>query len=377
MSFPERTDVFIVGGGPAGLATAIAARRQGLTVTVADVRRPPIDKACGEGLLPDSVVALRELGVSLEGVERASFRGIRFISEQGSVEADFPRERGVGIRRTALHDALASVADDAGVNLLWGARVGGVEHNAVLVDGRAVTTKWIVGADGQNSRVREWAQLNAGREYDRRIGIRRHFAVQPWNEYVEIYWGERGQAYVTAVAEKEVAVAIIMRQRLQFEAALEEFPALRERLRGVPARMDVRGAMTLTRKLKSATQGRVALVGDASGSADAITGEGLGTSFKQAAALARAMASGELAAYRAAHEHIRRLPLFMARTLLLMDRNAWVRRHALRALSANPALFRQLLAVHVGELPLRKFALPGAFDLGWEMIRHRGEFVSS
>ena len=56
------TDLFIVGGGPAGLAAALAARRLGLEVTVADCSQPPVDKACGEGIMPDGVRAARSLG---------------------------------------------------------------------------------------------------------------------------------------------------------------------------------------------------------------------------------------------------------------------------------------------------------------------------
>ena len=41
------TDVFVIGGGPAGLATAIAARQRGFDVVVADGAQPPIDKPCG------------------------------------------------------------------------------------------------------------------------------------------------------------------------------------------------------------------------------------------------------------------------------------------------------------------------------------------
>lgn len=55
---PTEIDVFVVGGGPAGLAAAIAARLKGFTVAVADGAHPPIDKACGEGLMPDSFGAL-------------------------------------------------------------------------------------------------------------------------------------------------------------------------------------------------------------------------------------------------------------------------------------------------------------------------------
>ena len=65
---PSETDVFVVGGGPAGLASAIAARRNGFDVVIADSARPPIDKACGEGLMPDGVAALRRIGVELGAV---------------------------------------------------------------------------------------------------------------------------------------------------------------------------------------------------------------------------------------------------------------------------------------------------------------------
>ena len=56
------TDVFVVGGGPAGLGCAIAARQHGLRVIVADSAQPPIDKACGEGLMPDSLEVLAQPG---------------------------------------------------------------------------------------------------------------------------------------------------------------------------------------------------------------------------------------------------------------------------------------------------------------------------
>ena len=82
--------VFVIGGGPAGLAAAIAARQKGFRVTVADYTRPPIDKACGEGLMPDAVAALSRLGIQI-GLDKAyPFRGIRFVEGRTAVEAEFP-----------------------------------------------------------------------------------------------------------------------------------------------------------------------------------------------------------------------------------------------------------------------------------------------
>ncbi len=363
------TDVFVVGGGPAGLAAALAARRQGLNVTVADCAVPPIDKACGEGLMPDSLEALRALGVEIGSVETGWFRGIRFVGGEEMADADFPRGRGRGMRRVLLHRILLRAAQDAGISMHWGARVSAVRDGAVLMDGRAVRCRWIVGADGQNSRVRRWAGLAGAREYERRIGFRRHFRVEPWSEYVEIYWGRHSQAYVTPIAGHEVCVAVMAKKPAgTFAAALEEFPALLRRLGAAPPTTEVRGAVTVTRRLKAVTRGQFALIGEASGSTDAITGEGLAMAFRQAVALGSALAEGELGGYEAQHRRIGRLPQFMGRTMLLMDRSRWIRERALRALCAQPALFQRLLEVHVGEMPLAKFGVRGFFDLGWQIL---------
>jgi len=97
------TDVFVIGGGPAGLAAAIAARQRGLRVVVADGARPPIDKACGEALMPDAITALEGLGVTIPAAEACRLRGVRFLGSGLSAEAAFPgSDPGLSIRRTAL-----------------------------------------------------------------------------------------------------------------------------------------------------------------------------------------------------------------------------------------------------------------------------------
>src|SRR6202040_73104 len=102
----QTTDVFVVGGGPAGLAAAIAARKRGLDVIVADGARPPIDKPCGEGLMPDTLSALRELGVAINPVDGFAFRGIRFVDEGVEVDGQFPFGQGLGLRRPLLHQRM-------------------------------------------------------------------------------------------------------------------------------------------------------------------------------------------------------------------------------------------------------------------------------
>lgn len=363
------TDVFVCGGGPAGLAAAIALRLRGLRVMVADISRPPIDKACGEGLMPDSLAALSGLGVSLDGCETGMFRGIRFIGPKHSASADFPTGNGLAIRRTLLHETLVKRARELDIVTLWETRVSGIGENSVTVNGAHVRCRWIVGADGNSSQVRKWAGLDRCRTQSRRIGLRQHFAVKPWSEYVEIYWGHRGQMYVTPIGRGEVCVALISRTRPEsFATALEDYPLLRERLRGAATTTSVKGAPTVTRTLQCVAKGNVALIGEASGSSDAITGEGLAMGFRQANALASAIVAGDLSQYQRAHRKIAALPHTMARAMLLMDRSAWIRRHALRAFDAKPNLFQQLLCVHVGAMKPSEFGITGALNVGWNLL---------
>src|SRR6202162_5454010 len=96
------TDVFVIGGVPAGLAAAIAARRRGFQVIVADGNKPPIDKPCGEGLMPDSIAALQQLGVEIVDGEGYPLEGIKFLEKEKSASACFPTGRGIGLRRPIL-----------------------------------------------------------------------------------------------------------------------------------------------------------------------------------------------------------------------------------------------------------------------------------
>jgi flavin-dependent dehydrogenase len=115
------------------------------------------------------------------------------------------------------------------------------------------------------------------------------------------------------------------------------------------------------------TRGRIALVGDASGSVDAVTGEGLALAFRQASALAAALATGDISTYDAAHREIGRMPRLMARLLLLMDGRDGLRRRALRTLAAHPRTFSRLLAVHAGVLRPSELTL-GVIELALQML---------
>lgn len=363
MTAHSSSDVCLVGGGPAGLAAALALSDAGFCVTVLDCAVPPIDKACGEGLLPDSLAALSDLGIVIPPEVGFPFLGVRFSDGRCSALAEFPAGPGLGIRRTVLHSLLARRAGQLGVTLRWGVKNVQLAPDGVSCSGHAVRSKFVIAADGQNSALRRQAGLDRALHEQRRYGFRRHYRVKPWSAYMELHWGRTSQIYVTPISAEEVGIALISRDpTLRLDRALDEFPEVQGRLKGASHASAERGALSVSRTLQRVATGRFALIGDASGSVDALTGEGMGLSFRQALALAEALKSANLDGYSAQHRKLSRRPRTMASLLLMLERHSNLRTRTLAALASNPLAFETLLAVHVGH--------SSAFNLfSWRTVR--------
>lgn len=296
------------------------------------------------------------------------FRGIRFADALSSVEAGFPNGWGFGLRRTVLHEALIHRAAETGVAMHWGSPVVGLRPGGVLINHQFVRARFVVGADGQQSRLRVMGRFALKDSVRQRFGFRRHYEVTPWTDSVEVYWSDTGQMYVTPVGPNQVCVLLISRLRgVRFEGALPLFPELSGKLGAAPFSRTA-GGLTAMRRLQCVQRDHVALIGDASGSVDALTGEGLSLAFRQAITLARAMRLDRLAEYEKAHRRLLRLPQLMARLMLRMDRHPRFRRRALRALAAEPQLFARLLAIHIGAMLPGQFGVRGTLSLGWGLL---------
>jgi flavin-dependent dehydrogenase len=369
MSHLRGAEVLVAGGGPAGLAAAIAARQAGFEVAVVDCAQPPIDKACGEGIMPDGLAALAALGVHADVRRAASFRGIRFIHGGQSVEGSFASGVGYGIPRTVLHQWLVDRAAECGVSLHWGRRITGLLPDGLMVEGSRVPARWLICADGQNSKLRKVAGLEPATPPHFRFGFRRHYRMAPWSDFVEVHWSGCGQMYVTPVADDQVCVALITcHKELRFDAALGSFPQLAARLEPATILGSTMGAISATRTLEKVHCGRIALIGEAAGSVDAITGEGLAIAFQQAIALANALRAGDLTDYERAHSHAMRMPRRMAALMLLMDNRRRLRERTFRALVAEPGIFQRMLSIHTGSLSPLEFGLGRGLSFGWRLL---------
>jgi flavin-dependent dehydrogenase len=259
-----------------------------------------------------------------------------------------------------LHRQLLERAGAAGIELHWGVPVTGLAGSRVETPAGAFPGRFLVGADGLRSAVRRWAGLDGPAARRQRFGVRHHFAVAPWTDLVEVYWADGAEAYVTPVGDREVGVAMLWdrrRARGGFDLLLARFPDLARRLSGAPATSRDRGCGPLEQRVRTVCRGPVALLGDAAGYLDAITGEGLSLAFHQGAALVEAITAGDLARYRTVCRRLHRLPQALTRFLLAIERRPRRVERLIRLLARHPDLFDRALAVLARQAPLRSFGL--------------------
>ena len=368
-------DVLIAGGGPAGLATAIRCAQAGLEVTVAEPRAAPIDKACGEGLMPAAVAGLDAIGVDPGGWP---LRGIRYLDARHQADGLFRGGPGLGVRRTELHAALGLRAKELGVAVVP-VRVGEFAQEGGHVRAAGLTARYLVAADGLHSSIRRACGLEGGparrlrpgaARYEARYGLRRHYRVAPWASMVEVYWSAEAEAYVTPVADDLVGVAILGergggvrgagvagdgragRNRASgtvlaggsgFEARLAAFPALLERLAGAEPASTVRGAGPLRQDVRHRVCERVLLVGDASGYIDALTGEGISVALAQAAVLAPCLRDGRPGDYERAWRRVSRKSRLLTAGLLWSRHQPVLARRIVPTAQRLPSLFTAIV----------------------------------
>jgi len=358
-------DVVIVGGGPAGLATAAVTAARGLDVLLLERRRLPADKACGEGLLPRAVRALDAIGaLGLIAPEEAhSIRSLGWIQEDGtSAEAPLPPPGGLGVRRLALSTALARRAESQGAELRQGCAALSHRREAgrivVATAEGEVEARLLVAADGLASGVREREGLARPEVGRRRFGLRRHYGIPPWNDAVEVHFAPGVEAYVTPAGREIVGLAFLFEERAAsgFDGLLSLFPRLAGRLAGARPCSPPLGAGPLRRRTRSLVADGLVLAGDAGGYFDAITGEGLSLAFEGALELAtllpEALARGAgaealLPFQRLMQARYRRSAAF-ARLVLGMARRPRLRRRVIRRLARWPRLFEGMVRLALG-----------------------------
>jgi len=334
-------DLIVVGGGPSGLSAAIMAAQKGLSTLVIEQKQGTIDKACGEGLMPAAIDTLNDMGVEL--AQSHEFLGIRYIQDRNMAEGKFRRGKGLGVRRLVLHQALHNRAKELGVEFQH-QRAQNISQTADHVRVDDHHAKYLFAADGLYSPIRKKLGLEAPAKRRPRLGIRRHYPIKPWSSFVEVYWSEHAEAYVTPVSDSLIGVAILYYKEHapphqdKYQTLLSLFPTLKERLNCDPC-TTLRGSGPFERRTTTPVQNRILLVGDSAGYLDPLTGEGIRMGLDSAHAAVQCIRHDQPQRYHREWKSVTRRYWWMTGGLLQLREIPMLRKIMIPTLKRSPWLF--------------------------------------
>jgi flavin-dependent dehydrogenase len=396
--FAPGPDVVVVGGGPAGAHLALRLAARGHSVVVLDRKRFPRSKPCGEFMSPECLPLLAELGLADAVLARGAHRvagmdlyGCGRIARGAYApvgRAPVPFGGGYALRREVLDElSLRAAARAPGVEVREGCRIEGLlraADGAVLgVCGRdagnapfEVRARFTVGADGPRSRVAGELGVRRAVPWLCKFALATRYRGVAPRAHAEVHFFPRGYFAASAVDGGQFTINLVVdRARLPqgraqldalFDACLQEVPALRERLAGAERARGFLVTGPLAGRTTRQTFDGAALVGDACGYVDPVTGEGLFAAMRGAALLAETLD----AALRAGRTDRRGLDDYVrARRRELAPRallSTWLQR-GLR----HPAIVKRVMALlaarpHLTELLV---AITGDYVPGRELLR--------
>jgi menaquinone-9 beta-reductase len=382
-------EVIVVGAGVGGCATALHLARRGHDVLLLERTSGPTDKVCGEGLMPSGVDELARLG--LGGAVRAlgarPFRGIAYHTGGISAEGRFPIGHGLGVRRAHLDALLRDrVRAHPHVELRRGVRVrriaqirGGV---SVGEGERSWRASVLVGADGMHSTVRRLAVLDAPSRGRHRYGVRVHIEHPQDRAMVDVHLADGLELYLTRTGSDSLNVALLVEKEAMgllkgdlaggTRALISRCPAVARQIEGCGWVSEPAVVGPLRQRARRVVGRRLALVGDAAGFIDGITGEGMSLTLIGARIAAEELSPAlggrvpvwlALQRYAARRRAEARDRLRLTELVLAGIRHRALARHVVANLARQPALFGQLLAINAGQLPLRSLGAGGLWRL--------------
>lgn len=400
MNTPVSSDVIVVGGGPAGSATAMLLAARGLKVTLLDRARFPREKACSEFMSPATTEVLQRLGV-LQDLERESSArptSLRIVADGGhtlvgsfaSAPVSPWRSFGLSLRRDRLDARLLGAASDAGVRVHQGWIVNGLFRElstAVRVtargsDGqeRTLHAPVVVGADGLRSIVaRAAGKVTRGR---RRVAFVAHLAgvTDCAPGLAEMHVSGGGYVGLNPIGAGLVNAAVVVPVRGARQArgradefllaSLRQVPELEPRLRH--ARIERRTMVTgpFAQHARKVVADGLALVGDAAEFHDPFTGDGIHMALRGAEMLAplidSALERGEvssraLAPYSRARRNAFAGKRAVERLLSFGIAHPRCFTAFVRAIGRRPALAHTVVGISAGFVPLAELLRPGHF----------------
>lgn len=377
----RETEFLVVGGGPVGLAAALRLHRAGREVLVVDAGAS-VDKVCGEGLLPPGWAALEELGVAEHVDEKGPIREVVYCmpepSSQRLRQLVAPVHRpSFGVRREVLCQAFARATGQRQLEIWRPARFRSLSLKANSVRAQVtfqdrpceIDCRYLIGADGLHSPVRRQAGMQSEKPPRfSRWGTRVYLRQPPRSLGVTVTLGDGVESYMTPLGPDLHGLSFIWSPRQlgrplpgtgpTWQRLLTRFPSTY--LDTLPSLDNFfgedRAIGPLQQRVDSPlhSSGRIALVGDAGGYLDALTGEGLCLGMLQSEALAELLLQNRLDLYPRAHRAIKQRHQIVVHLLLYLLARPGLKERFFFSLLKAPEVFRAMISTAVEHQPLTR-----------------------
>jgi geranylgeranyl reductase family protein len=311
----ERHDVLVVGGGPAGAATAYWLAEAGHDVVVVEKKTFPRDKTCGDGLTPRAVHQLQAMGLEDRLRDHHRYDGLRAVAHGITLELQWPEHPrfpsyGYVVRRRDLDELVADHAVKAGAVVRQGVEATAPLTRSGLVAGAVVKNKergvteeiharYVVIADGANSRFGRALGTMRNRSFPLGMAIRGYYESprhdDPWIESALDVRDRSGQSlpgygWIFPVGDGTVNVGIGLLstfrdwRNVNTSHLMEEFAAT------APAYWGIRpetatcaptgGRLPMAGSIEPKVGPTWIVVGDAAGSVNPFNGEGIDYAYE-------------------------------------------------------------------------------------------------
>jgi geranylgeranyl reductase family protein len=375
--------VLVVGAGPSGASCAYWLADAGYDVAVVERKRFPREKTCGDGLTPRAVRQLEEMGVAGALESHHRFVGLRSMAFGRSLELRWPEHPdlpryGYVVTRHDLDELVARRAEEAGAWLLQGTEAlepvsdGEACRGAVVRSGegtREIRSRYVVVADGANSRFGRALGAARDRSYPQGMAIRGYYrSPRHDEEWIESHLDIRdrdgsivpGYGWIFPLGDGRVNVGVgllstfsrwrdVNTSRLM-EAFVEWAPrswGLREATCCGPP---TGGRLPMGLSVGPNAGPTHLVVGDASGAINPFNGEGIAYAYETgrtaAIVLGQALSSGDNTALRLYDERLQ-----SAYGLYFKVARAFVR------VIGKPEMLRALVATGMRSRPLMEWAM--------------------
>ncbi|MFQ5693424.1 MAG: NAD(P)/FAD-dependent oxidoreductase [Nitrospinota bacterium] len=387
---PYTADVIVVGGGPAGSATAALLAAAGVEVLLLDRAVFPRDKPCGAYLAPGCMRFFSALGVQedLARLGPLPVGGVELVAPSGqSCLLPFGQVPAWSLPRRTLDAALLAFAKQRGAGIGQGCRVEGVVRDGDRVVGvvargpsrvETLRASVVVGADGRNSVVARRLGLFGWNAALRRVALLQDFRpVTAVGHTVGVHLGPGryavlnpqpgGLLHLGLVAPMDTLSRTKGLRHLLAEG-LRAAPGAATRLTGSEPVGSPHAIAPLAFRVRAVGGPGFLLVGDAAGYADPLIGDGVYRALLSATVAAEAILDG-----RRRPEPPRATPgLYTTRLrealrdrdrllalLLNLSSRPWLIERLTNRFARQPDTARQFLDVVGGLQPARSLLAPG------------------